>query len=210
MELWAVHLPDGFLSDAWLGGGWAVAVALVALGLARVSEEQLPRIGLFTAALFVASQLHLPVGVGKVHLLLNAVAGILLGRYVGLAVAVALAFQALLFAHGGVTTLGLNVAVIALPALFGYGLFAAVRPTLVRRPTRAFAAGAVLGLVVSSATVAANAGVVWLGMADGGVAAALTVLLVHVPVVAAESFVTGTLVAYLLRVKPEWLVTPPA
>lgn len=208
MELLAVHLPDGFLPTSWLAVGWAVAGLLVAAGLTSVSEDQLPRIGLLTAALFVASQVHVPIGVGKVHLLLNAVAGILLGRFVGVSVAVALTFQFFLFAHGGLTTLGLNVAVIGLPALGGYGLFGLLRRKLMRW---AFAVGASLGLLVSSATVALNALVVWFGMEDGGQAAAITVLIVHLPIIAVESAITGTLLSYLSRVKPEWLgVTRPA
>lgn len=208
MELLAVHLPDGFLSYSWLAGGWLVATALIAVGVTRVSDEELPRIGVFTAALFVASQLHLPVGVGNVHLLLNAIAGILLCRYVGTAIAVALSFQYFLFAHGGLYTLGLNIAVMGLPALCGFGLFALVRRKIIRSPRWAFPIGASIGLFVSSTTVALNATAVWLGLEDGGAAAALTVLLFHIPVVVVETLVTGTLVAYLVRVKPEWLVTP--
>lgn len=209
MALLAVHLPDGFLSNSWLAGGWLAAAALVAVGVIRISEDQIPRIGLFTAALFVASQLHVPVGVANVHLLLNAVAGILLGRHVGAAVAVALAFQYLLFAHGGFYTLGLNTAVMGLPALGGSGLFSLIRRRLRYVPRLAFPIGASLGFLVCTATVGLNALVIWLGLEGGGTAAALTALLIHVPVIAAETLITGTLVAYLLRVKPEWLVTPP-
>ncbi len=204
--LFAVHLPDGFVSNEWLLGGAALAGLLVLLGLARIHEDQVSRIGLLTAALFVASLLHLPVGFGKVHLLLNAVAGILLGRFVGIAMLVALTFQAFLFAHGGLTTLGVNTAVMGLPALACHLLFCLFRGTVAARPARAFPLGVLLGFLASTATVSLNALVVWLGMKDeGGPAAAITVLVWHVPVIAVESVGTGVLLAYLAKVKPDWL-----
>ncbi len=203
--LFAVHLPDGVLSTPWLAGGWLAAGVLVSIGLPRVAEEQVPRIGLLTAALFVASQLHVPTPVGSVHLLLNAIAGVLLGRFVGIAVIVALTFQAFLFAHGSFQTLGVNTTVIGLPALGGFALSWLLRPLLARNRKLAFPVGVALGCLVSNATVLANGAVVWFGMADGGKTAAVTVVLFHLPVIAVESIGTGVLMAYLAVVKPEWV-----
>lgn len=196
----AVHLADGVLSYPWLAAGWAAAGVLVAVGLVRLSEEHVPRVGLLTAALFVASQLHVPVAVGSVHLLLNAVAGVLLGRRVGVAVFVALTFQALLFAHGGFYTLGVNTAVVGLPALAGAGLYRVLRGRL-----RPLPCGVLVGTLVSTATVAGNGLIVWLGMPQGGRAAAVALVLLHLPVVAVEGAGTGVLLAYLAAVKPEWI-----
>ncbi|WP_168219188.1 CbiM family transporter [Limnoglobus roseus] len=203
--MFAVHLPDGVLAGSWLAVGWVAAVGLVGVGLPRVSEDQVPRIGLLTAALFVASQLHVPIPVGSVHLLLNAIAGILLGRFVGIAIFIALTFQAFLFAHGGFNSLGINTTVIGLPALGGFALYRLLRPMLARKPRLTFPAGAILGGLVSTATVLGNGFVVVFGMAEGGKAAAITVVLFHLPVIAVESIGTGVLLAYLAVVKPEWI-----
>ncbi len=115
--LFAVHISDSVLTLPWIVGGWVVAVALVALAAWRVDDRDIPRLGVLTAAFFVASQIHLRVGPTTVHLLLNGLVGVVAGRRVGLITAVGLALQALLFAHGGIATLGVNIAVYTLPAL---------------------------------------------------------------------------------------------
>ncbi|MBL8868097.1 MAG: cobalt transporter CbiM [Gemmataceae bacterium] len=208
MDLFAVHLADGVLAWPWLTGGGAVALALLAAARGPINDDEIPRIGILTGALFVASQLHLPVAIGSVHLLLNAIAGILLGRFVGIALLVALGFQALLFGHGGLTTLGLNVAVMGVPAILAALLFVLARRAIRRSPSRAGGVGAAIGAATSALTVALNGSVIWLGLENGGREAALAVMLLHLPVIGVEAVGTGVIVAYLAKVKPEWLKLP--
>jgi cobalt/nickel transport system permease protein len=205
VTLFAVHIADGVLPWPWLVGGGAVAFIGLALAKGPVPDDEIPRIGLLTGALFVASQLHLPVGVGSVHLLLNAIAGILLGRFVGIALLVALGFQALLFGHGGLTTLGLNFAVMAVPAFAAALLFTLIKGIVRNSPGRAFTVGAGIGFITSVMTVSFNAGIIWTGLENGGRESALAVGLIHLPVIAAETLGTGVILAYLAKVKPEWL-----
>src|ERR1700726_74978 len=108
--LWAVHLPDGLLAEPWLLGGFALAIAMgvVSVRLVRLREEDIARIALLAAAFFVASLIHVPVGVTSVHLLLNGLVGVLLGWHAALAIPLGLFLQAALFNHGGFTTLGIN------------------------------------------------------------------------------------------------------
>src|SRR5437868_12150512 len=113
----AVHISDGVLPLGWQVGGFAVAALLVAVGLWRLAETEIPRLALFTAAFFVASLIHLRVGPTSVHLLLNGLVGVVLGWRSGLAVAVGLLLQATLIGHGGFTALGVNTCVMTLPAL---------------------------------------------------------------------------------------------
>src|SRR4051794_36867414 len=115
--LLAVHLADRAVTPAWTAGGWIVAGVLVALFARRIPDAQVPRVGLVTAALFVASARGAPVGPTSVHLLLNGLAGVMLGRTAVAAISVALTLQLFLLGHGGFSTLGLNVAVYALPVL---------------------------------------------------------------------------------------------
>ncbi len=122
--LWAVHLADGVLSPLWLLLGFAVSAVLFALAARNLPEEQIPRIGVSAAAMFVASSLvHIPIPPTSVHLLLNGLAGVLLGIRCVLAIAVVLLLQVLLLGHGGFTTWGINVSIQAIPALLGGWLF---------------------------------------------------------------------------------------
>ena len=188
----AVHLSDGVLGPAWLIAGWCAAAAIVWRALDGITDEEISRTGVTAAAFFVGSQIHLPVGgVGSVHLLLNGVAGVLLGRRAPLALAVGLALQALLFGHGGPVTLGVNLTVYALPALaVGW----AGKP-------RTFRAGALLGGGCALATVGLSGAVLAAGGVDGADRAAPAVLVMNLPLVAVEAVVTGFVAAYWAKAR---------
>lgn len=117
MMIFAVHIADGVLMLPWIVTGLAISSLLIGLSSFRVRDTEIPRIGLFAAAIFVGSQLHIPLGISSVHLLLNGIAGLALGRRAPLAIAVGLALQSLLFAHGGKLAFGVNVLVLSIPAL---------------------------------------------------------------------------------------------
>jgi cobalt/nickel transport system permease protein len=163
-SLWAVHIADNVLTESWCVGGFIGAAILAGMGAWRIRDEEIPRVALLTAAFFVASQIHVPLGVfSTVHLLLNGLLGVVLGIRAGLAIPVGLFLQAVLFQHGGYTTLGVNTCVMAVPALLSWQLFGLLRRVpWVRHP--AFRAGLValstlmwtIGLVFSLALLASN------------------------------------------------------
>ncbi|WVM90120.1 energy-coupling factor ABC transporter permease [Halopseudomonas pachastrellae] len=76
------------------------------------------------AAFFIASTVHVPVGVGSVHLVLNGLAGLLLGWSVFPLFFVALLLQAALFSFGGFMVLGANLLTMAVPAVLCHLLLA--------------------------------------------------------------------------------------
>lgn len=207
VPLFAVHLSDGALAPAWWAGGCAGAAALLAFALWRLRDEDVPRVGVLSAAFFVASSVHVPLAVvpTSAHLVLNGLVGVALGRRAPLAVAVGLALQYFLLSHGGLTTLGINTCVVALPALAA----GALHPGLRRAGLPAFARGAVLGGGAAAGAVLLNFLVLLFGGADDWDTLARLVLLAHVPVVVLEALMLGALVRYLERVKPEFLAGAP-
>ena len=96
MVPFAVHVSDGVLAWPWLVGGFVVAGLLSMLAAYRVRDEEIPRIALMTAAFFVASLIHVKLGPTSVHLLLNGLLGVVLGRRAPLAVLVGVGLQAFL------------------------------------------------------------------------------------------------------------------
>ncbi|MCC6421803.1 MAG: energy-coupling factor ABC transporter permease [Gemmataceae bacterium] len=135
LTLWAVHISDGVLAAPWWAGGLGAAAVLATLGAWRVRDEEIPRIALLTAAFFIASSFHVPVGPGSAHLLLNGLIGVLLGLRAGLAIPIGLLLQALLLRHGGYLALGVNSCVMGLPALVAWAVFAGLhRLPWSRRP----------------------------------------------------------------------------
>jgi cobalt/nickel transport system permease protein len=136
-------------------------------------------------------------------LILNGLSGILLGWTVFPALAVALFLQAMLFQFGGVTALGVNVLIMALPGVIAHYLFRAGYG-LERRPAFVFGLAAVLGagtVVLSGLMLTAAlalGGRAFLGVAAGIVAA-------YVPVMIVDGLVTGAAVLFVLKVRPDLL-----
>jgi cobalt/nickel transport system permease protein len=126
LPLWAVHIGD-VLSWPWVVAGFVVAGLLAAAACWRVSEDEVPRIALLTAAFFVASSIHVKCGPTSVHLLLAGLTGVLLGWRAPLAILCGTTLQALLVAHGGLSTIGVNTCVQAIPALGAGGLYYLLR-----------------------------------------------------------------------------------
>jgi len=206
VPFFAVHISDGVLSEAWWAVGFVVAGLLLLPAVFSIGDEEIPQIGLLTAAFFVASSIHVKVGGTSVHLLLNALVGVVLGRRAPLAISVGLLLQVWLLAHGGYTTLGINAAVISLPALLAHGLF----PLLAgrrRRPgrRRAFWAGAVTGFVTVVSTAALCAGVLILGGIEDWTIIAAPQFAIYLVLAGIEALILGVTAEFLVRVKPELL-----
>jgi cobalt/nickel transport system permease protein len=130
-----VHISDGVLTAPWVVGGFGLAALLAWFGAWRIRDEEIPRVALLTAAFFAASSIHVRIPPASVHLLLNGLVGVILGRRAGLAIPIGLALQVALLGHGGWTTLGINSCDMALPALLAALLFAGLqRVPWLRRP----------------------------------------------------------------------------
>lgn len=200
-SLLAVHLADGAVSAPWLVAGFGLAAALVAVAGWRMTEEWVPRVGVLTAAFFVGSLIHFKAGPASVHLILNGLVGVTLGRRAPLAVAVGLAMQFFLFSHGGLTTLGLNTCVIAAPALAAGAAF----PLLRAAGLPPYLAGVLVGGGTAAATVAGDLAVLLLGGTDDFATLVKVLVVPYAVVVVVEGLIVGVVAQYLVRVRPEML-----
>lgn len=103
-----MHISDGIIDPIICVAAHVVSVGFIYLSGRKVSLEEIPRMGMTGAALFVASLIHFPIAGTSVHLGLFGIAGMLLGKRAFPAVYTALLLQALIFQHGGLLTLGVN------------------------------------------------------------------------------------------------------
>jgi cobalt/nickel transport system permease protein len=203
-SLWAVHISDCVLTWPWWTGGFAVAGVLALLAARRIRDEEIPQIALLSAAFFVASLIHVRIPPTSVHLLLNGLVGVVLGRRTALAIPVGLFLQAALIGHGGFQTLGINSCIMVLPALLAWQMFTVLLHVPFLKG-QWFAIGLLIGISATLATVVLNSLVLaWGGIADWQSLAQL-VLLAHLPVVAIEGVILGFTVNFLAQVKPEML-----
>ena len=79
-----MHIQEGALSGSTEGivvlcAGAALAAAGTALGLRKMDYQRVPQVAMLSSAFFVASFIHVPVGPTNVHLVLNGLAGLILG-----------------------------------------------------------------------------------------------------------------------------------
>lgn len=118
-----MHISEGILSGPVLISSAAMAAAGTAIGLKQLDYDHIAQAGILAAAFFVASLIHVPIGPSSIHLILNGIVGLLLGWSAFPVILTALGLQAVLFQYGGITTLGINSLIMALPAVVGHYLF---------------------------------------------------------------------------------------
>lgn len=195
-----MHISEGILSAPVLISGGVVAATGTMIGLKKVDYEQIMPTALLSSAFFVASLVHVPLGPGSIHLVLNGLLGIILGWAAFPAILIALFLQAIFFQFGGLVVLGVNTVTMAVPALCCYYL---ARPWLKNpktRPVAAFGAGG-LAIFLSSLLMALA-----LTLSDSGfLATAKVIVVANVPIMIIEGFITMFTVAFLGRVQPEIL-----
>lgn len=197
-----MHIAEGVLPAPVLLAGYGVTAAGLAVGLRKIEPHEIARVSAMSTLFFVASLIHVPTGVGSAHLILNGLVGLVLGWAAFPAIVVALGLQAVLFGFGGVTTLGVNTAIMAVPAVLCSILF--LRPIRRAPHSRMFAFGFVAGALAVAASALLMAAVLLAAGREFAVTAK-AVMLIHIPILVVEGLVTGSIATFLHRVRPELL-----
>lgn len=130
-----MHIPDGFLDLRTTIATNVVSVGLLVYGVRKVNRtltpSRVPLLGVSAAFVFTVQLISFPVvGGTSVHLVGGTLISVLLGPFSGFVVTTsALMLQAILFQHGGITSLGANILNIAFTScVIGYVLYR-VHPT---------------------------------------------------------------------------------
>jgi cobalt/nickel transport system permease protein len=205
-----MHIDEAILGSTPAGigvmaAGAVAAAAGVAIGLRRLDHERMPRAAMLAAAFFVASTIHVPLGVAKAHLVLTGLLGLVLGWAAFPAVLVALALQAVFLGYGGFLTLGVNTLTMAGPAVVcHYALRRAARSEAATIATAAGFAAGVAGTLLGALVLAMA--LTWTGEAFAW--QARLALAAHLPLALVEGFVTAGAVGLLRKVRPELLHAP--
>ena len=196
-----MHISEGILSAPVLITGGGLALAGTAMGLKRIDYDRVTRVGILSSAFFVASLIHVNVGPASTHLILNGMVGLMLGWAAFPAILVALTLQAFLFQFGGITVLGVNTVIMALPAVICHYAFT---PLLFKNHklamAGAFACGfgsVLLAAILMGLSLMSTEKTFW------GVSA--LVITANLPVMMIEGIVTAFCVAFLKKVNPMML-----
>jgi cobalt/nickel transport system permease protein len=207
-----MHVPDGFIDAPVSAGAGVLAAAGIAVCLRgarrELDDRTAPMAGLVAAFIFAVQMLNFPVAAGTSgHLLGGALAAILVGPYTGaLCVAVVLLVQALFFADGGLSALGVNITNMSLvTVVVGYLVFRGLLAVLPRSPRSVVASSFVAALV--SVPVASLSFVAFYavgGTTDVSLAKVTTAMLgVHVLIGLGEAFITALTVGSVLAARPD-------
>ena len=196
-----MHISDGVLPISVAVGACVAGAGLAAWSARRTRSEDLPKVAVVTAAFFVASLIHVPLGPTSVHLIIPGLTGALLGSSAFLSVALGLLLQSLLFQFGGLTALGANALMMGLPALACGWFFQKYKGRTRMRKV-------VIGGLAGAAGTALAAFILAVLLATGGedfLGVARIAILAHVPVIIIEGIVSAFTIGFLARVKPSLL-----
>jgi cobalt/nickel transport system permease protein len=150
---------------------------------------------------FFASLIHVPIGPVNAHLILNGLVGLLLGWAAFPVILVALVLQAMLFQFGGITALGVNTLIMALPAVLCYLIFS---PFLNKNSTLALSTAFACGFL-SVFLSALCLGLALVFTEKNFFEISAIVIAAHIPVMIVEGIVTAICVAFLKKVHPTML-----
>ena len=116
-------IGDGILS------GWIVSAGVLgtAIGLAyefyRLRWEEIPRLAVWGSFFFIISLIFIPLPLVRCRLLFIGAMGVALRKGQFLVITMVFSLQTLFLGYGGVTSLGVNVFIVAAPAIVGCWLF---------------------------------------------------------------------------------------
>lgn len=152
-----MHIPDAFIPLDQAIVYWIIVIPFITLSIRWARQEmddmKIPLLAALAAGIFAIQAMNIPIGMGTSGHMVGAVlAAIILGSpWAGvLLLTLVLFVQALGFADGGVTTLGVNILNMGVISGFvGYYTFVGLKKIKLSMPIAAFG-GAWLGLFISA------------------------------------------------------------
>ncbi|MGL5083102.1 MAG: cobalt transporter CbiM [Microcoleaceae cyanobacterium] len=217
-----MHISEGLLPAKICISGYGVMGLVTWYSLRQINRlshptEGIPKAALLTAAFFVASSLRIPIPPASVHLVLNGLLGAVLDIYAFPAILVGLVFQAIMFGHGGFSTLGINAVIMGVPALVAAQIFQ-LRYSLGRRLHETLSLN-LFGFLAGATGVGLSC-LLFFGLTIPNIPSGFDVateqvaiqglLLAHIPLMLVEGVFTAMVVSFLHRVKPELLMSYPS
>ena len=209
-----MHIPDGFLDITTASVTYILFILFGYYALRKsrrmLKSEMISFVSILAAGIFAAQMLNWPLPGGtSLHFVGGALAGILLGPWLGfLTICSVVLVQALIFHDGGITTLGanaLNMAIIAV--LIGYSSYEFLIRNFGNRDSIRFLGaflGGWLGIIIAGAAVAIQIG--YSQSFPYGLAITIPVMVGwHAVLGIIEGIITGLTIIYLSRRAPQLL-----
>lgn len=212
-----MHIMEGFLPWQWCLVWYIISIPVVAYGVIQIKKitdenpESKPLLAVSGAFMFVLSSLKLPSVTGSCsHPTGSGLGAVLFGPAVAsVMAAIVLVFQALLLAHGGLTTLGANI--------FSMGIVGPVVAWLIYKGVKNAGGSPLLGIFLAAAladllTYVTTALQLSLAFPVPTFTAAFTNFMwifavTQIPLAIAEGLLTVVIFDYIMKLRPDILET---
>ncbi|MFW2604652.1 cobalt transporter CbiM [Aliarcobacter butzleri] len=195
-----MHISDGIISIEVATVSAVATLAFCVYSFKNLTNEKIALVASMSALFFVTSFIHIPFGVTQIHLMLMGFIGIFLGSVAFISIAIALILQALLLGFGGLSSLGANILVMALPAYLVYLIFKLEILKKLNEKVKFFLVG-FLGVFISSLLLFT----VLVFSKDEYLAVAYSIIAVNIPTMILEGIVTMFLLLYIKKSMPKLL-----
>lgn len=195
-----MHISDGIISIEVATVSAVATLAFCVYSFKNLTNEKIALVASMSALFFVTSFIHIPFGVTQIHLMLIGFIGIFLGSLAFISIAIALILQALLLGFGGISSLGANILVMALPAYLVYLIFKLEILKKLNEKVKFFLVG-FLGVFISSLLLFS----VLVFSKDEYLAVAYSIIAVNIPTMILEGIVTMFLLLYIKKSMPKLL-----
>jgi cobalt/nickel transport system permease protein len=213
-----IHLPDGAFSIKWVITWWIIAIIIVGLCLywlkkvQKIDNRKITMAAMLTAASFAIFQVNIPL-FGGVHMNLTPLIGILTGPAIGGIIVLIVNILSAAIGHGGWGLIGANILVNMTEVMVAYSIYKALGKINLDTFSKA-GIGTIAGLLLGNITmilIILISGIQGVNQDIPNTLYGLSLLAaVNMGVAIIESFITGYVVSYIMRVRPDMLreVTP--
>ena len=208
-----IHLPDGSFTLTWVLIWWICALALIGAALFLLRREEktdhrkITVAAFVTAASFAIFQVQIPV-YGGVHMNLTPLIGILTGPVFGALIVFIINILSAAIGHGGWGLIGANIIVNfseVTVAWLAYRGLKRVTTDLFSRAGLATFAGLFVGNIVMIAIILIS-GIQGVTQTQSQILVGLSFLAaVNMGVAVIEALITGLIIAYIGKIKPDLL-----
>lgn len=222
-----IHLPDGILPFAWWASAYIMCIAVLCIMLRLIKKgevrRKVPFTGVMSALMLIS--MSVPLGFIPIHMSLSVLNGILAGPALGFIAVFVVNIMLSLMGHGGLSVAGLNTLLMGSEVLIGYYMFTALKRHM--KPSLAAGISALVALTVSvalmfgvlAATIGTEEALPGHESGEHGIgkeqpasflslsgwSAAAVILIIGM---LTEALVTGLIVSFFSRVRPDLIDAP--
>lgn len=208
-----IHLEDGSFTLEWVLAWWILTLILIGISLYLLKGRRKPDNRKITLAAFITTaafaifQISVPI-FGGVHLNLTPLIGIIAGPLLGTLIVLVVNIFSAAIGHGGWGLVGANVLINIIEVLIAYLVFrglARITPSLFARAGIATFAGLGAGNLLMIGIILIS-GIQGVHQDTIAVLTGLSLIAgVNMGVAVIEAIITGLIVEYIAKVRPDIL-----